>query len=97
MTAALPLRLSIVQVLPETRLQPDHPPNVPPTGVAVRVTSVPVGKLALHVLWALEQLRPSGELVIVPEPLPAKVTVMLGSANPPPPVVPVKQVTFAVI
>ncbi len=49
----------------------------------------------------LARLRPKGELVTVPEPVPEKVTLMVGSAPPvpppPPDVVLVKQTTFAVI
>ena len=72
---------------------PLHPPNEPPTGVALRVTVVPLAKLALHApCWVLEQLIPPGELVTVPEPLPAKRTVRIGD----PPVL-VKQTTFAVM
>ena len=73
---------------------PLHPPNGElPTGVAVRVTGVPLAKLALHVPWVLAQLIPRGELVTVPEPLPAKLTVRIGDPEP----VLVKQTTFAVM
>ena len=73
---------------------PDQPPNEDdPTGVAVRVTEVPLEKLALQFTAVLGQLIPEGELVTVPEPLPAKTTVKIG---PPPPLL-VKQTTFAVI
>lgn len=72
---------------------PDQPPNDDePTGVAVRVTVVPLGKLALQLPAVLAQLSPTGELTTVPVPLPAKSTVRTG---PPPPPVPVKQTTFA--
>jgi hypothetical protein len=75
---------------------PLHPPNEEvPTGVAVRVTGVPLAKLALHVPWVLAQLMPRGELVTVPEPLPAKLTVRIG--DPPPEPVLAKQTTFAVV
>ena len=51
---------------------PDHPEKAEPTaGVAVRVTEVPVVKLAEQVL---PQLMSEGELVTVPAPLPALVT-----------------------
>lgn len=73
---------------------PDQPPNdEDPTGVAVRVTGVPLEKLALQLAAVLAQLIPEGELVTVPEPLPAKTTVRIG----PPPPLPVKHTTFAVI
>jgi hypothetical protein len=68
-----------------------------PTGVAVRVTGVPVGKLATHEISVLAQLRPAGVLVTIPVPAPAKLTAMVGSPPPPPPVVPVKQTTLALI
>ena len=74
---------------------PDQPANVEPTGVAVRVTEVPLGKLALQLPAELAQLSPTGELATVPVPVPAKSTVRIGP--PPPPPVPVKQTTFAVI
>src|SRR5437588_12628500 len=52
---------------------PLHPANVEPAaGVAVKVTVVPLVKLALHVV--VGQLIPDGLLVIEPEPLPAAVT-----------------------
>jgi hypothetical protein len=44
----------------------------PLLGTAVSVIVVPEAKLALHVP---AQLRPGGELVTVPDPLPAKSTV----------------------
>jgi hypothetical protein len=76
---------------------PLHPPNEEaPTGVAVRVTGVPLAKLALHVVpWLLAQLIPRGELVSMPVPLPGKLTVRI--ADPPPEPVLVKQTTFAVM
>jgi hypothetical protein len=61
-----------------------------PVGVAVKVTVVPLGNAALQVL---AQLRPEGELIMVPEPLPAKFAVRTG---PPEPEL-VKQTTFAVM
>ena len=52
---------------------PDHSANVEPeAGVAVRVTCVPLAKLALHVV---PQLIPDGLLVMVPVPVPALCTV----------------------
>ena len=52
---------------------PDHPENDDPlAAVAVRVTLVPDTNDAEHVV---PQLIPEGELVIVPVPPPAKVTV----------------------
>jgi hypothetical protein len=47
---------------------PDHPANVVPAlGVAVSVTVVLVGKLAVHVG---AQVMPAGTLVTVPVPVP---------------------------
>jgi len=83
-----------VQTEPLLGQPPDQPANEEPTGVAVRVTVVPLGKLALQLPAELAQLSPTGELATVPEPAPAKSTVRIG---PPPPPVPVKQTTFAVI
>jgi hypothetical protein len=61
--------------------------------VAIRVTVVPLAKLALHVPWLLAQIIPTGELVTVPEPWPAKLTVRIG--DPPPEPVLVKHTAFA--
>ncbi len=48
---------------------PDQPANLEfAFGAAVRVTMVPLVKLALHVV---PQLIPAGLLVIVPPPVPA--------------------------
>ena len=57
---------------------PEHPPPLQPVkvepaaGVAVNVTAVPLIKLAEHVA---PQVMPAGELVTVPLPVPAGVTV----------------------
>jgi hypothetical protein len=77
---------------------PDHPVNVEGAiGVAVRVTVVPDGKLSTQLTAVLAQLKPPEELVTVPVPLPWKLTVKIGSAPPPPPLVSVKHTTLAVI
>jgi hypothetical protein len=61
------------QVLVPEQPLPDQPANAEPAvAVAVNVTVVPVGKSAEHVPG---QLMPEGELVTVPEPAPARVTV----------------------
>ena len=85
----------IVQVVP---LQlPPKPPNTElPTGVAVTVTDVSIGKLVTHEMSVLAQLKPEGETVTIPVPVPEKPSVRVGSP-PPPPLVPVKQTTLAVI
>jgi len=77
----------MIQVWPGIVSHPAQPPNVDPFGVAVRVTVVPLGKLAVQVV---EQPSPPGELDTVPAPVPAKFTVRVGP-------VPVKQTTFAVM
>lgn len=78
-----------VHVCPDTESQPDQLPNVDPLVVAVSVTTVPLVKRWLHVV---AQLRPAGELVTVPEPVPGKFTVRLG-----PELLELKQTTFAVM
>lgn len=71
MTVALAFR---VRVQPAERLQAsNHAPNVElDSGVSVSVTTVPVGKSAVHVVG---QLMPAGLLVIVPAPAPVTSTV----------------------
>ena len=78
---------------------PDHPPNVDgETGLAVRVTAVPDGKLSTQLTFVLEQVNPEVVLATTPVPLPEKLTVRTGSDPPLPPLpLPVKQTTFAVI
>lgn len=74
---------------------PDQPPKVAgATGVAVRVTAVPAGKLSTQLIAVLAQLKVA--LVTVPVPLPIKLTARIGAAPPPPPVL-VKQTTLAVM
>ena len=66
---------------------PDQPPNVEgATGVAVRVTVAPDGKLSTQLKSWVAQLKPELELVTVPAPLPRKFTVRIGSPPPAPPV-----------
>ena len=53
---------------------PLHPLNVEPgAGAALKLTEAPLLKFALHVV---PQLIPGGLLVTVPEPAPARVTVI---------------------
>ena len=74
--------------------QPNQLPNFDrPVPAAVSVTGVPFANWPRH---ALEQIRPGGELVTVPDPLPAKVRVRISVDAPPPPVL-VKQTTLAVM
>ena len=52
---------------------PDQPANFEPDlAVAVSLTDVPLANLSLHVE---PQLMPDGPLVMVPEPVPALLTV----------------------
>src|SRR5207245_6577693 len=62
-----------VQVPVPAQPPPLQPVKVEPAaGAAVRVTAVPLGKLAAQVA---PQLMPAGELVTVPLPVPDGVTV----------------------
>jgi hypothetical protein len=67
-------------------------PKVEPLLAAAVNVTVPLAKLPIQ---DDAQLRPRGELVTVPVPLPWKVTARV--LSPPPPPEPAKQVTFAVI
>ena len=59
---------------PEPEHAPPHPPNSEPEdGVAMRLTAVPPVKFAVQV--APVQLRPDGELLTAPLPVPAIVTL----------------------
>ena len=76
---------------PEVVSQPTQPPNAEvPVAVAVNAIAVPLTKLALHVPAVDAQLRPGGELVTFPEPVPVKFTVSIGPEL-------LRQATFAVI
>jgi hypothetical protein len=87
-----------VQVEVPVQSPPDHPPKVEgATGVAARVTVVPLGKLSMQLTAVLAQEKPEVELVTVPVPEPEKSTVSVGSAAPPPLPVLVKQTTLAVM
>src|SRR5436309_2706383 len=76
------LKVAVTVVAAETVITHDpvpvHPPPLQPlkvepaAGVAVTVTAVPLGKLAEHVA---PQVIPAGELVTVPLPVPALLTV----------------------
>jgi hypothetical protein len=59
---------------------PLHPTKVDPEAAAVRITAVPLSKLAVQVL---PQLMPDGLLVTVPLPLPDGVTVNTKGGNGP--------------
>jgi hypothetical protein len=74
-TAALTVTVHVpVPGHPATPLQPA---NVDPSaGIAVRMTAVPLAKLAEHVV--VGQLIPVGALVTVPAPVPASLTVSTG-------------------
>ena len=77
--------------VPSTESQPPQPPNVP-LGAAVTMTGVPLVNVPMHGFAALVQLKPAGELVTVPVPVPRNVTDRVG-----PELVPVKQTTLAVM
>ena len=65
--------LPVIVTLPAAVQFPDQPANVDPeAAVAVNVTAVPLLILAVQVL---PQLIPTGLLVTVPVPFPARVTV----------------------
>ena len=78
------LPIVTVHVVPFKESQPAHPPKVPVVE-GVSTTELFAGNDVLHVL---AQLRPAGELVIVPAPLPTKLTVSAG---------PTKHTTLAVM
>ena len=63
--------------------------------MAVSVTVVPAGKLSTQLIAVLAQSKVG--LVTVPVPLPRKLTVKIGDAPPPPPLVSVKQTTLALM
>jgi hypothetical protein len=89
-TVTLLIKFWRTHVAPESISHPAQPPKVP-FGTAVKVTSVPVGKLPVQEPPGVAaQPKPAGELEIVPVPEPAKFMVMVGP-------VPVKQVTVAII
>lgn len=61
----------------------DQPPKVEPVaGVAVKVTVVPIGKVAEQPTLEV-QLIPAGELVTVPIPRPISEIVTVGTWPPP--------------
>lgn len=67
-----------VQLSPDTLPHPDHPPKSEKiVGVAVSVTCVPVVKVPVHGFPdAGAQKRPGGLLVIVPVPVPTRMTLI---------------------
>ena len=70
---------------------PDQPAKVEPaTGLAVRVTTVP---LVYASVQSVPQLIPAGELVTVPEPVPVLLAVKV--KGPPPPVLKVAVTVLA--
>ncbi len=71
---AVQLMLTLTMTLPSLQSAlPDQPANVDPeAGVAVRVTAVPLLRVAEQVL---PQLIPAGVLVTVPLPVPALRTL----------------------
>jgi len=71
-TVVAALKVTVQAPVPE-QPPPLQPPKVEPAaGAAVSVTAVPLGKLATHVA---PQVMPTGELVTVPLPVPALLTV----------------------
>ena len=93
-TARFAVKLFILHMVspgPEVESQPPQPTNTElPVGVAVNWIGIPLTKLWLHGPAVDGQVRPAGELVTFPVPVPGKVTVSIG------PVV-LRQATFAVI
>ena len=78
-TAWFPLSV-IMQVLLLPQFAPIHPAKYEfATGAAVSVTCVPRGKLAVQVGFG-GQVIPTGLLVTLPVPFPARVTVNIGAA-----------------
>lgn len=72
-------RLGMVHNVPDGDGQPPQVTDVDvPVGVAVNVIGVPLTKPALHVTAVDAQLRPAGELVMLPVPGPKKFTVRIG-------------------
>ena len=66
--------MDIVQVRPVPLQSPPHPANVAPeAGISVSVTAVPVENVADWV--PVVTLIPVGELLTVPPPVPARVTM----------------------
>lgn len=66
------LAVRVIAHAPVPVQAPDQPTNVEPElAVAVRLTDVPLAKLALHID---PQLIPEGLLVTVPVPVPALCT-----------------------
>ena len=81
-----PFPLAVSVHAPVPLHAPLHPANVEPVaGVAVNWTEAPLPKFALHIA---PQVTPGGLLVTVPDPLPARVTVIealeLAGVNEPP-------------
>jgi len=79
--AVLVVKLGMVHTSPDGEGQLPQVTEVEvPVGVAVNVIGVPLTKPALHVPTVDAQLRPAGELVTFPVPLPKKFTVSIGQA-----------------
>jgi hypothetical protein len=67
------LAVGVIAHAPVPVQAPDQPANDEPVlAVAVSVTSVPLAKLALHIV---PQLMPDGLLMTVPVPVPVLCTV----------------------